>query len=141
MVAMCRRGAWYPSEGVLTGRNLHEICMKVRSDITSRSKKEQVKNGEKKEKSAVGRLSRRVSAEPMLDGIQPNEQSLSYLLACCVIYMLSAEDVDLTVKEDFGRLRSVKLDVLDGLRRNWLNRIKFFPLVGGFVGIYVFSGT
>ena len=57
----------------------------------------------------------RVSAEPMLDGIQPNEQSLSYHLALRVIYMLAAEDVDLSVKEDFGRLRSVHMDVFNGL--------------------------
>ena len=36
MLTVGTRGAWYPSEGVQTGKNLHEICMKVRSNITNR---------------------------------------------------------------------------------------------------------
>ena len=57
-------------------------------------KKEKAK---KREKRRGALISKEVSAEPMSYDIRPNKQSLSYHLACCVIYMLSAEDVDLTV--------------------------------------------
>ena len=66
-----------------------------------------------------------VSAEPMLDGIQPNEQSLSYHLARCVIYMLSAEDVDLTVKENLVGFLLVHNDVLNAVSTIGMERYFF----------------
>jgi len=47
-----------------------------KKDQVKKRRKKEKNAGYKKEKSAVGRLSQRVSAEPMLDGIQINEQSL-----------------------------------------------------------------
>ena len=74
--------------------------------------------GYKKEKSASEweRLSQRVSAEPMLDDIQPNKQSLSYHLSLGVEDVVAAEDVDLAVMEDFVGFLLVHNDILNASR-------------------------
>ena len=56
---------------------------------TAQAIKKEKSAGYKKERSAAGRLSRGVSAEPMLDGIQLNEQSLSYHLSLGVENVVS----------------------------------------------------